>query len=92
MLRRSTRERKPAIPSDYVVYLQESDIRAENDPETFSQAMSCRESDMWHNAVKEEMSSMKSNGVWDLVELPNGARAIDCKWVFKTKRDSLRNI
>ena len=37
-LRRSTRVRKSAIPSDYVVYLQESDynIGAENDPETFS--------------------------------------------------------
>ena len=35
-LRRSTRERKSAIPSDYIVYLQETDIGAENDPETFS--------------------------------------------------------
>ena len=38
------------------------------------------------------MNSMKSNGVWDLVELPNRARAIGCKWIFKTKRDSLGNI
>ena len=35
---------------------------------------------------------MASNGVWDLVELPNGAKAIGCKWVFKTKKDSLGNI
>ena len=35
-LRRSTRERKSAISSDYVVYLQESDIGAENYPETFN--------------------------------------------------------
>ena len=34
-LRRSTRERKSAIPNDYVVYLQESDFSDgdENDPE-----------------------------------------------------------
>ena len=91
-LRRSTRERKSAIPSDYVVYLQESDIGAENDPETFSQAMNCKESNLWHDAMREELNSMKSNGVWDLVELPNGAKAIGCKWVFKTKKDSLGNI
>jgi hypothetical protein len=40
----------------------------------------------------DEMNSMKNNGVWDLVELPNGVKPIDCKWVFKTKKDSLGNI
>ena len=32
------------IPSDYIVYLQESDynIGSENDPETVDQAMSCK--------------------------------------------------
>ena len=76
------------------MYLQESDynIGAKNDPEFFSQAMSCKESKLWYNAMKEEMNSIKSNGVWDLVELPNGVKAIGCKWVFKTKKDSLGNI
>ncbi|KAH9801459.1 hypothetical protein KPL71_001044 [Citrus sinensis] len=39
-LRRSTRTKKPTIPSDYVVYLQEYDvdIGAEDDPTSFSQA------------------------------------------------------
>ena len=80
-LRRSTREKKLAIPSDYVVYLQESDfnVGVVNDPETFSQAISCIELDLWFNVMKDEMSSMASNGVWDLVELPNGAKVIQCK-------------
>ena len=93
-LRRSTRVRKSAIPNDYIVYLQELDynIGAENDPETFSQAMSSKESNSWYNAMKEEMNSMASNRVWDLVELPDGIKAIGCKWVFKTKKDSLGNI
>ena len=80
-LRRSIRTKKLVIPNDYIVYLQESDynIRVENDPEIVSQAMSCRESNLWYNAMKEEMNSMTSNGVWDLVELPNGAKAIGCK-------------
>ena len=29
---------------------------------------------------------------WDLVQLPEGAKPIGCKWVFKTKRDSSGNI
>ncbi|RVX06981.1 Retrovirus-related Pol polyprotein from transposon TNT 1-94 [Vitis vinifera] len=54
--------------------------------------MSCKESELWYNAMKDEMSSMRCNDVWDLVELPNGAKAIGCKWVFKTKKYSLGNI
>ena len=42
--------------------------------------------------MKDEMNSMASNGVWNLVQLPNGAKAIGCKWVFKIKKDSLGNI
>nr|CAN64686.1 hypothetical protein VITISV_013732 [Vitis vinifera] len=42
--------------------------------------------------MKDEMSSMKCNDVWDLVKLPNGVKTIGCKWVFKTKKDSLGNI
>ena len=40
-LRRSNRTRKPAISSDYIVYLQEADIDigVEDDPATFSQAI-----------------------------------------------------
>ncbi|KAL6324389.1 hypothetical protein AAG906_012993 [Vitis piasezkii] len=78
-LRRSTQTKRSAIPNDYVVYLQECDynIGVKNDPESFSQAMSCKESELWYNAMKDEMSSMKCNDVWNLVELPNGAKAID---------------
>ena len=93
-LRRSTRVRKSTIPKDYIVYLQELNynIGAENDPETFSQAMSFKESNSWYSAMKEKMNSMASNRVWDLVELLDGIKSIGCKWVFKMKKDSLGNI
>ena len=42
--------------------------------------------------MKDEMDSIKNNGVWDLVELPNEKRPIQCKWVDKTKKDSLGTI
>ena len=74
------------------MYLQETNIGVENDPETFSQAINCKESDLWYNNMKDELDSMKSNEVLDLVELPKGAKAIGCKWVYKTKRDSLGKI
>ena len=76
------------------MYLQEFDynIGTENNPETFSQSMSSKESNSWYSAIKEEMNSMTSNRVWDLVELLNGVKVVGCKWVFKTKKDSMGNI
>ena len=38
--------------------------------------------------MNEEMKSMKENDVYDLVPLPEGAKPIGCKWIFKTKRES----
>ena len=86
--------RRSTIPSDYIVYLQEFNynIGVKNDPKTFSLAIICRESKLWHNTMKEEMDFMVSNRVQDLIKLPSGLRTIRCKWVYKTKKDSLGNI
>ena len=32
------------------------------------------------------MESLKTNEVWDLVELPKDRKAVGIKWVYKTKR------
>ena len=47
---------------------------------------------LWYDAMKDELESMANNKVWDLVELPNGIKPIRCKWIFKTKKDSVGNI
>ena len=76
------------------MYLQESyyNVGVEHDLETFSQAVSSKDFDLWYEAMKAEIDSMASNRVWDLVELPIGKKSFGCKWVFKTKKDSLSNI
>ncbi|RVW62715.1 Retrovirus-related Pol polyprotein from transposon TNT 1-94 [Vitis vinifera] len=99
-LRRSQRERRPAITDDYVVYLQESDfdIGIRKDPVSFSQAMESDDSSKWMDAMNEELKSMAHNGVWDLIELPNSCftqkEGIDYKDTFSpvSKKDSLRII
>jgi hypothetical protein len=40
----------------------------------------------------EELRSMSSNDVCDLVEIPDGAKRVGCKWVYKTKCDSKGKI
>ena len=49
----------------YIVYLQESgyNIGVENDPKTFSQAMSCKDANLWYDVMKDEMNFMPTNGI-----------------------------
>ena len=42
--------------------------------------------------MEDEIRSMHVNKVWDLVEIPKGAKKVGSKWVYKTKRDSNGNI
>ena len=94
-LRRFQRERRPTISNDYVVYLHEIEIDLsinDNDLVSFSQVVSCDNSEKWLNVMKEKINSMKHNGVWDLIELPKGCKRVGCKWVFKTKRESNGNL
>jgi hypothetical protein len=40
----------------------------------------------WMTAMKDEMKSMKTNQVWELVDLPPRRKSIGNKWVLKIKR------
>ena len=94
-LRRSTRERRSALPNDYIVFLQEHefDIGAvEDDPINFRQALEGSKSQEWIDAMNEEIKSMKDNDIWDLVTLPESVEPIGCKWIFKTKRNSKGDV
>jgi hypothetical protein len=89
--RRSQRMRKPAIPDDFDVYVSE-EVQMEGDPTTFEEATRSTHSSKWLEAMEDEMRSMSSNKVWDLEEIPKGAKTVGCKWVYKTKCDSKGNI
>jgi hypothetical protein len=55
------------------------------EPKTFSHALSGSKARKWIKAMEEEMESMKTNQVWDLVDLSSGRRSIENKWVLKIK-------
>ena len=42
--------------------------------------------------MKDEIDSLKKNNVWDLVQLPEGRKAIGCRWLYKTKYDADGNV
>ena len=63
-----------------------------DEPLTYAEAMVDPDSELWLEAMRSELKSMDDNQVWNLVDLPNGARTIECKWIFKKKTDMDGNV
>ena len=58
---------------DYEVYVSE-EFQMEGDPTLFEEAMRSAHSSKWLEAMKDEIKSMKSNGVWNLEIIPKEPR------------------
>ena len=64
----------------------------EGDSTSFEKAMRSVYSFEWQEAMEVEMNSMNTNDVWDLEEIPNGAKIVGCERVYKTKCDSKGDV
>ncbi|GJT00374.1 retrotransposon protein, putative, ty1-copia subclass [Tanacetum coccineum] len=49
------------------------------------EAINSSEKDEWVRAMEEEMSSLKKNHTWELVDQPPGQKLLSCKWLYKIK-------
>ncbi|GKE09979.1 hypothetical protein Tco_1413530, partial [Tanacetum coccineum] len=80
-VRRSTREsRAPVRYSPSANYL----LLTENgEPESYSEALSSKESVQWKKAINEEMVSLEKNQTCSLVRLPAGKKASQSLWMFR---------
>ena len=58
----------------------------EPDPLNYGQARRSSNSELWAIAEKEELQSLEENHTWKLVIRPAGAKSLQTKWVYKTKR------
>ena len=50
----------------------------EKDPTSYEEAMRSPHSSKWMKAMEDEMKSMSSKDVWDLEEIPKGAKTVGC--------------
>lgn len=62
------------------------------DPATYKEAITRPDAELWQRAMDEEIASIEANNTWERTELPDGAKAIDVKWVYKTKLTSTGEI
>lgn len=64
-VRRSVKQKRPAISDDCVVYLSEDayDVGIVIDPKNYLEDITCFQSSMWTDAMHDEMKSMVNNDV-----------------------------
>ena len=53
----------------------------DDDLASYSKAMASYEVNLWQKAMDVEIQSMYSNGIWNLINPPEGIKSIGCKWV-----------
>jgi hypothetical protein len=63
-----------------------------HEPQTYQEAVSGEESELWQKSMDEEMRLLLENGTWELVERLEGVKPIPMKWVYKVKWDAQGNV
>lgn len=74
--RRSERDRRP--PAYYGKWTTAANYD-QNEPRTVKEALSSPQKTKWVKAMKKKMESLKTNEVWNLVELPENRKAVGSK-------------
>ncbi|CAI7776771.1 unnamed protein product [Closterium sp. NIES-54] len=83
-------EEEEVQQSDYeeCVFAFFSPVKLPGEPATLKEALESSDAEEWKKAMESELKSIEENGTWELVELPEGRKAITSKWLFKIKSDA----
>ncbi|CAI7856407.1 unnamed protein product [Closterium sp. NIES-54] len=65
-----------------------SPVEMPGESATLKEALKSSDAEEWKKAMESELKSIEENGTWELVELPEGRKAITSKWLFKIKSDA----
>ena len=90
--KRQSRPPKRYGYSDLVSYalISASEV-IRDEPLTYEEAVSSKDSFKWVEAMKFEINSLKKNETWSLVERPQGQRVVGCNRLCKVKEGSGEN-
>ncbi|CAI7867090.1 unnamed protein product [Closterium sp. NIES-54] len=65
-----------------------SPVEMPGEPANLKEALESSDAEEWKKAMESELKSIEENGTWELVELPEGHKAITSKWLFTIKSDA----
>ncbi|CAI7890434.1 unnamed protein product [Closterium sp. NIES-53] len=65
-----------------------SPVEMPGEPATLKEALESSDAEEWKKAMESELKSIEENGTWELVELPEGRKAITSTWLFKINSDA----
>jgi len=57
-------------------------------PNNFKEVVESSDHQQWEQTMCEELNSLKKNKTWQLIELPEGHRTIQNKWIYRVKTKS----
>ena len=60
-------------------------MTGESESKCYEEVMTDVHKEKWYNAMQEEMDSLHENYAYELMELPEGKKALRNKWVYKLK-------
>ncbi|KAL1192817.1 Retrovirus-related Pol polyprotein from transposon TNT 1-94 [Cardamine amara subsp. amara] len=60
-------------------------ITSAHEPQHYNEAIL---DENWRLAIKSEVNSLEDLGTWTIEDLPEGKKALGCKWVFRLKFNS----
>jgi hypothetical protein len=58
------------------------------EPKTVKEALTGKDAAKWLASMESEINNIESKGTWIETKLPEGRKAVGCKWVFKVKTDA----
>ena len=68
-------------------------VATDTEPNTYKQAMKLPDRKSWQEAIETELKMVNDFGVFsEPMLLPDGARVLNQRWVFKRKRDEHGNV
>lgn len=56
-------------------------------PIVYQDALNCKNSRKWRNAMENELASLEQNKTWLVVNEPEDKNIIEVKWIYRIKSD-----
>ncbi|KAF6212808.1 hypothetical protein GE061_010517 [Apolygus lucorum] len=92
-LNRHARERRPPrYLEDFVVLALNAESYIYEVPTSYQDIANHDQKEKWFKATREEMEAISKNGTWQLVDLPEGKKALNSRWVFNIKEDGVNEV